>query len=123
MKTLLAALTLVISLPVAAETITLGQTNCGTTRNCQSVPNSAGAEIQILDSVQYSSVYVNIDGLAYTSPTGASDLITNLVLVDESDANAINLNAVFSHTTRLIRVGRGQRYVTTWVLENGSIVR
>ena len=122
-----AALAALISVPAMAEHITLSKTGgFGALKQFYSIGNDAQptAVIDLTESTSYTSVYLTIDGKQYSSPTGGGSSLTNSNIVcTATDGTKVTLNATFSKTTHLVRVGRGQHYVTNWTLESGSIDR
>jgi hypothetical protein len=112
-----------ITLQANAETITLEKSPCGTVRNCANVPNSAGVDIDILASTAYSNAGIYIDGNGpYVGPNPRNGPLDGVFYTVSGEWVQLS-QVTFSSTSRLVGVGRGQHWVTNWVLESGTVTR
>ena len=122
MKSLIIAAALLVGAPALAETIDLSPAFCGNTKICVSVPNDAGANVDIYAYPVYPGVHVVLDGVQYDSPNGNTNPIANLQLV-ASDGTSVTLSATWTSYRSCVRSGRGQACYTHWSLVGGTLVR
>lgn len=130
MKAATLAFALLFSGAALADTITLataGPVDCGTLRQCATVPNDVGVSVTALNAAaQYGRVLVTIGDVKYDSglyivlPMG--DSFANVLLYG-SDGSLVHITASYSVYYTYVRSGRGQTRVPHWSLIGGSIVR
>ena len=122
MKTFCLLTALLFSTPIAsaATPITLDSADCMRIRVCPSVPNDAGVQITLSANVTGQAVYLTIDSVTYSSPTGASNSIVGLYLY-AADGSFVMLDASFGQYRECVRSGRGQHCYTHYVLSSGTI--
>ena len=121
---LLAVVTLSTGVSSAQATITLGSKGgFGALKQFYSIPNDAGATINLTLSTTYSSIYLTIDGLACSSPVGDPPFATQITNapLSCSDGSSAILNASFHYTRRYVSSGRAHYYITIWTLDGGTI--
>jgi hypothetical protein len=106
-----------LGLAARAETIPLVETTCGAVRNCNNVAAEPN-DVDLFASTAYSTMTLYVNGVAYTGPNAPAD-----VLLYSADGQWARLQTVFSTTRHLVRVGRGQRWVTNYTLLSGSVER
>lgn len=111
----------------AAETrITLGQAaGFGALKQFYNIPNDSGQTINMTFSTSYPSIYLTIGDLPCSAPAGDpayATLIDN-AQVTCADGSWAVLNIEFHYTRRYVSSGRAHYYVTSWVLDGGTIDR
>jgi hypothetical protein len=123
-KILLAAvLSLTVVGAAQAETLTLSETGgFGALKQFYNVNNDAGKTINLILSTTYTSIYMTIDGVTCSAPTGNGNPIVNATLSCDDGGWAI-LNVTFITHRHYVGSGRGQHWVTTWTLNGGTIER
>lgn len=117
MKTLL--LLMFFASAAGAETI-LGADNCGTLKQCISIPNDQGSEISIYAGIQYPWVNLYIDGVRYYSPSGNGMLLDNLLFTDDQ-GDIVYLSGTFTNFKTCNKTGRGQSCQLHWSFTGGTI--
>jgi len=125
MTRFLVAFMLSLTTVVAAqtETITLSQTGgFGALKQFYNVNNDAGRTINLILSTTYTSIYMTLDDVTCSAPTGNGNPIVNATLSCDDGSLAI-LNAMFTTQRHYVGSGRGQHWVTTWTLSGGTIIR
>lgn len=101
-------------------TITLSNSDFGTTKSCPDVHNDAGADIAIYANTTHPSVTVILNGVSYVAESGNANPIQNLTLSADGRP-AIVLSASWSTFRTYVGTGRGQHWMTHWTLESGTI--
>lgn len=92
----LALLMLIPSLALAqGATITIGPSQLCYSF-CYSVPNSAGDEINMSPPNRYGSVYVSVNGVAYTGQLSAFDTNYSNVVLSNTTGDEITVTASWS---------------------------
>jgi hypothetical protein len=117
MKHIITLILALFTLAAHAETIPLVETTCGAVRNCNNVAADPN-DVDLFASTAYSTLTLYVNGVAYAGPNTPSD-----VLLYSADGQWARLQAVFTTSRHLVRVGRGQRWVTTYTLTGGSVER
>lgn len=123
MKGFILAMMLAFSGAASAETITLGPDNCGTLKQCISIPNDAAADVSFYGSTASNAGFtLYINGVQYSAQTGDGFSIVSVPAV-AADGSVALLSANFTTYRTCVRSGRGQHCNTHWQLTDGTIVR
>ena len=111
-----------LSPAVFANTAVLGTDDCGTLKQCLSVPNDQGLDISIYAGIQYPWVHLYIDGVAFYAPSGNGMVLDNLAFQDP-DGNIVYLSGTFTNYKTCTRSGRGQTCLLHWSFVGGTLAR
>lgn len=124
MKNLLVVLALFVT-SAHAGTITLGTVDCGTLRQCYSVPTDTGDTVTFISGASSYYAYLTIDGVTYKGypvlPLGTLTFASFPMAA--GDGRVALLSATFTNYRTCTTSGRGQTCVYHWALVSGTIAQ
>jgi hypothetical protein len=112
----------------SGDTITLLGSSCSTTRYCSSVANvdqnGLSHVISLSMSPSYTSMYLTVDGVSYSSPVGGG--MGNgpfSAVLRSATGESVMLNVTFSSSRHQVNMGRLHMWVTNWSILSGSVTK
>jgi hypothetical protein len=124
MKKLLLICALLVCGAASAETITLGYTGCGRTKQCVNIPNDSAdqSSISFNQSSYYTFGWLTINAVPYNCPLPAYAGAASNVVCTANDNSTVLLSFEFTTTRTCVRTGHPICY-TNWYLQSGTVVR
>jgi hypothetical protein len=108
-----------------ASLIELGTTDCGTLRQCYSIPTDTGDAVTFINGTASYYAYLTVDGVVYRGypvlPLGTS-VFTSFPMT-AADGSVALFSATFTSYRTCTTSGRGQTCVYHWALVNGTVQR
>lgn len=128
---LLAAM--MVSGAVSAETITLGPVSCGIVKQCRSIPNDVGVNVDLFGAPQYPFFYVQIDNVLYVASVLSGYEMVSVPLqsfvpdpvnpaLRQYTGQFLTITGSFSTFVTCTTSGRARHCSTHWNLVNGGTI-